>query len=104
MIRRPPRSTLFPYTTLFRSLLGVTRGLKVATLVIVVSPIIRVLVWYLAPGWRGGVVEIFPTPAGPVGVGCYLPIHPGRLRRRRSPPRLPRSPWREAVARVAPAA
>src|SRR3712207_8800279 len=25
MIRRPPRSTLFPYTTLFRSLLGLTR-------------------------------------------------------------------------------
>src|SRR2546421_6637616 len=24
MIRRPPRSTLFPYTTLFRSLVGVT--------------------------------------------------------------------------------
>src|SRR2546429_6534446 len=24
MIRRPPRSTLFPYTTLFRSLAGVT--------------------------------------------------------------------------------
>src|SRR3712207_7459427 len=27
MIRRPPRSTLFPYTTLFRSLLGVDRAL-----------------------------------------------------------------------------
>src|SRR5256885_10681799 len=27
MIRRPPRSTLFPYTTLFRSYCGVT-GLK----------------------------------------------------------------------------
>src|SRR5256885_3644124 len=26
MIRRPPRSTLFPYTTLFRSLLGRRRG------------------------------------------------------------------------------
>src|SRR5260221_10541757 len=26
MIRRPPRSTLFPYTTLFRSLLGGLRG------------------------------------------------------------------------------
>src|SRR2546426_7922888 len=26
MIRRPPRSTLFPYTTLFRSLAGKTRG------------------------------------------------------------------------------
>src|SRR2546430_4011683 len=26
MIRRPPRSTLFPYTTLFRSLVGAARG------------------------------------------------------------------------------
>src|SRR5256886_17408861 len=26
MIRRPPRSTLFPYTTLFRSALGVNTG------------------------------------------------------------------------------
>src|SRR6266536_3513008 len=26
MIRRPPRSTLFPYTTLFRSHLGHSRG------------------------------------------------------------------------------
>src|SRR2546430_16432205 len=26
MIRRPPRSTLFPYTTLFRSQLGATNG------------------------------------------------------------------------------
>src|SRR5258705_4994929 len=26
MIRRPPRSTLFPYTTLFRSLLGLYKG------------------------------------------------------------------------------
>src|SRR2546421_9588206 len=28
MIRRPPRSTLFPYTTLFRSLGGKVRNLK----------------------------------------------------------------------------
>src|SRR3712207_9035143 len=27
MIRRPPRSTLFPYTTLFRSILGVAESL-----------------------------------------------------------------------------
>src|SRR3989442_7620650 len=26
MIRRPPRSTLFPYTTLFRSILDLARG------------------------------------------------------------------------------
>src|SRR5690349_23484794 len=28
MIRRPPRSTLFPYTTLFRSLEGVPEGVS----------------------------------------------------------------------------
>src|SRR2546430_3929616 len=28
MIRRPPRSTLFPYTTLFRSLVGEDRRLR----------------------------------------------------------------------------
>src|SRR2546430_6902911 len=30
MIRRPPRSTLFPYTTLFRSLSGGRRGRRLA--------------------------------------------------------------------------
>src|SRR3989449_6904042 len=34
MIRRPPRSTLFPYTTLFRSLLQVA---KVATVLIAIN-------------------------------------------------------------------
>src|SRR5256885_7098300 len=29
MIRRPPRSTLFPYTTLFRSRVGRSRGVEV---------------------------------------------------------------------------
>src|SRR5260221_2353640 len=32
MIRRPPRSTLFPYTTLFRSVLGVVTAPDVVTL------------------------------------------------------------------------
>src|SRR5258707_8789808 len=31
MIRRPPRSTLFPYTTLFRSDFGTTRPCRIAT-------------------------------------------------------------------------
>src|SRR3712207_7510683 len=34
MIRRPPRSTLFPYTTLFRSLDRRTTGLVVALLTV----------------------------------------------------------------------
>src|SRR5687767_15415461 len=29
MVRRPPRATLFPYTTLFRSQAGLQRGLSV---------------------------------------------------------------------------
>src|SRR3712207_9519486 len=32
MIRRPPRSTLFPYTTLFRSGVGATGGIDLAGL------------------------------------------------------------------------
>src|SRR2546427_9132951 len=50
MIRRPPRSTLFPYTTLFRSVMGgeladalVHRLLQVALAVQVVRPRRRVL-------------------------------------------------------------
>src|SRR5260370_3205454 len=35
MIRRPPRSTLFPYTTLFRSLTASSRPPKVALFVVV---------------------------------------------------------------------
>src|SRR2546426_7241161 len=31
MIRRPPRSTLFPYTTLFRSLQGIPLGASAMT-------------------------------------------------------------------------
>src|SRR3712207_6875147 len=47
MIRRPPRSTLFPYTTLCRSLVavgvlvtvGVTVGVRVAVAVLVAVPV-----------------------------------------------------------------
>src|SRR2546422_7953460 len=35
MIRRPPRSTLFPYTTLFRSPLDILRGLALFGVVVV---------------------------------------------------------------------
>src|SRR2546427_6992309 len=38
MIRRPPRSTLFPYTTLFRSLLEVLADVVVNDLGIVLGP------------------------------------------------------------------
>src|SRR5258707_10670366 len=40
MIRRPPRSTLFPYTTLFRS---VCRGQRVADRVLDLAHVVRAL-------------------------------------------------------------
>src|SRR3712207_8407290 len=38
MIRRPPRSTLFPYTTLFRSLAGGRRAPPLAAPLVNLSP------------------------------------------------------------------
>src|SRR2546427_7548208 len=41
MIRRPPRSTLFPYTTLFRSDLGVARSVQRTLPVVVRIDVVR---------------------------------------------------------------
>src|SRR2546422_2226904 len=38
MIRRPPRSTLFPYTTLFRSIAGLTSSSKRTVSPITIAP------------------------------------------------------------------
>src|SRR3712207_6976741 len=58
MIRRPPRSTLFPYTTLFRSQVG--EGPRLRTLATVANPhslgeVYTALTWYL--GFRPGMDE-----------------------------------------------
>src|SRR3712207_7287033 len=70
MIRRPPRSTLFPYTTLFRSRLGegvVLLGLTLAHLLDEDAHDLRVEV---GPGaaleLRARVVERHPPPVGPL--------------------------------------
>src|SRR5436309_11802872 len=56
MIRRPPRSTLFPYTTLFRSLLGIatlTRiGIDGALFASVAHGLITGLLFFLAGGFK----------------------------------------------------
>src|SRR5260370_35362746 len=65
MIRRPPRSTLFPYTTLFRSWLG--------------GATFSAILGLLAPGpagaWeRGDVANFAPIPAfAPSGPGAPCP-------------------------------
>src|SRR3712207_8077088 len=56
MIRRPPRSTLFPYTTLFRS--GLILGL--------------VLFHCLHLGWGAALT----SPCGPQGEGPLCPLVP----------------------------
>src|SRR5256886_8230326 len=56
MIRRPPRSTLFPYTTLFRSagatLLGIGLAFVAPTLLAAVSDVAH-------PDWRASAVGIY---------------------------------------------
>src|SRR3712207_7749743 len=56
MIRRPPRSTLFPYTTLFRSLLVVTLFRPEAGvdlwLALLVTGVVTVVLWAVARPFR----------------------------------------------------
>src|SRR3989475_11888164 len=52
MIRRPPRSTLFPYTTLFRSIEGELRDFEVPVAVLVPQELVH--------GRRGVVEPIAP--------------------------------------------
>src|SRR3712207_8268057 len=58
MIRRPPRSTLFPYTTLFRSARGARRDTAMSRVVLRVAQIVGVLVLAgVAVGVVAGLVQ-----------------------------------------------
>src|SRR2546427_8867953 len=49
MIRRPPRSTLFPYTTLFRSLFASNHGLLAWTPILLLAIVGLFLFWHREP-------------------------------------------------------
>src|SRR3712207_6887339 len=49
MIRRPPRSTLFPYTTLFRSLMGIPVPTIVSSIWVMASVLAAIAGILLAP-------------------------------------------------------
>src|SRR5256886_15218368 len=54
MIRRPPRSTLFPYTTLFRSVDGTAGGLRHFTITVTNrarGPAVARIALTTPPGW-----------------------------------------------------
>src|SRR3989454_9363120 len=68
MIRRPPRSTLFPYTTLFRSLAALTgAGADLAVLSEGKS-----LAAELEQAWGPGAVDIVLDPVGSATLGPNL--------------------------------
>src|SRR2546430_9124430 len=62
MIRRPPRSTLFPYTTLFRSLFFVDKLIGMGARIVLCDPH-RAVISGPSP-LRGGVVESPDIRAG----------------------------------------
>src|SRR2546427_4308762 len=63
MIRRPPRSTLFPYTTLFRSVVT-RRRYHMSDVVIAETPIKKAKkkAWSYSAGPYGHRVRVFETP------------------------------------------
>src|SRR3712207_9138144 len=78
MIRRPPRSTLFPYTTLFRSLVAFIVGMPVFFQVgfVLLVP----LVFTIARGTGMSLVKIgIPLVAGLSVVHGMLPPHPAAM-------------------------
>src|SRR5256886_16844797 len=80
MIRRPPRSTLFPYTTLFRSALPIGSDPDVLAF----DPALGRL--YVAA--ESGVVAVVGVPGGSAPTLCWAPRPEGPRRGGRSgPPR-----------------
>src|SRR5689334_24435157 len=64
MIRRPPRSTLFPYTTLFRSVQGLvddSDSKSVKALIDAIYGCVQCDTWAVS---GGGSAEIRPLPSG----------------------------------------
>src|SRR5258708_35578669 len=88
MIRRPPRSTLFPYTTLFRSVgymgddlqdLPVLRRAGFSAAPADAAPEVRAAVHWVSPSGGGrrppreGIEHVLPAPGAlRTGVGDYL--------------------------------
>src|SRR5437016_13750668 len=66
MIRRPPRSTLFPYTTLFRSAMSV-RARNVANRVVMVSALVGLAVAFPSAPASAAVGDVLRRVLIPVG-------------------------------------
>src|SRR3712207_7050167 len=67
MIRRPPRSTLFPYTTLFRSAAVLAQGVDLRRGAVLVTGRERIALAIDRGPWRG--VEPGPRPLAALEIG-----------------------------------
>src|SRR5258708_12614252 len=85
MIRRPPRSTLFPYTTLFRSHGDLVAGVKAGTMQAVFVDLVRK---FFAAGHRSE--EHTSELQSPDHLVCRLLLE--KKNRRQLPPPRPSSP------------
>src|SRR5256884_7913761 len=70
MIRRPPRSTLFPYTTLFRSLERMTDAQWDLTMRVNLDAVLYVCRAAIPLLPDGGRVVLVSSTAGPPGEAC----------------------------------
>src|ERR1041385_8481384 len=91
MIRRPPRSTLFPYTTLFRSVALQRAGGTGAVLGVLAYP-------PSLPFYLGRPVAV-ATATGAELTSNYIADNVERLRAAPGSPLLPAGYWREALGR-----
>src|SRR5256886_16842140 len=66
MIRRPPRSTLFPYTTLFRSLTHLDEGQKIYRAIGDCAPAFGMI------GTLIGMVQMFANMTDPAKLGPFM--------------------------------
>src|SRR5256885_17057169 len=71
MIRRPPRSTLFPYTTLFRALMAETLGNLAVGFGVALSP--PVLFYAFVGCVVGTLVGVLPGVGLLAGISLLLP-------------------------------
>src|SRR2546430_3702211 len=88
MIRRPPRSTLFPYTTLFRSRAGAPRPTGALMVAAIDGRLLA------AVSMTCGETVREPTPLG-IAAAAVVPYKVARLARGRGPARAPAiAAWR----------
>src|SRR3712207_7829844 len=78
MIRRPPRSTLFPYTTLFRSAIDVLYSFPNLLLIIIVVTSLRAALRTEAGGLLGALASLDAALAGMLGIFLSLALFQDR--------------------------